>query len=332
MENIMTVVYTVFVFLVSLCFGSFLNVVIYRLPNKMNLATPPSHCTSCNHELKWYDNIPIISYLMLKGKCRYCGAKISPRYLIVEVSVAIISTLIFLKFGLSFISLFGILFFMLLVAISFIDIEHWIIPDSLVIGLIIIGIASMFLGERVIEFKGEIIKVDYISRLIGAGGVAVFFLIVLLIEKLIKREIFGGGDIKLMFGAVLILGWQLLCLGFIISCVMSCLIQIPILIYKENKRRSEEKEKAEKELLKTLINVEEKPLSDEEGKEVVKEDNIEDTEEKSEDRNNSSEEDEVEEKGKKGYFPFGPYLAIGFMIAFVFGVDILSWYLGVLII
>lgn len=327
METVMTVVYSVFVFLVSLCFGSFLNVVIYRLPNKMNLATPPSHCTSCNHELKWYDNIPIISYLMLKGKCRYCGKKISPRYFIVEVSVAVISTLIFLKFGLSFTSLFGILFFMLLVAISFIDIEHWIIPDSLIIGLIIIGVASVFLGERVIAFKGEEIKIDYISRLIGAGGVVVFFLIVIIIEKLLKKEIFGGGDIKLMFGAALILGWQLLCLGFIISCVLSCLIQIPILIYRESKRKKEERRQSEEELLKTVTAIEESSSTTEsidkgvESIEIIVE---------GKDEDNKIE--EVEEKGRKGYFPFGPYLAIGFMIAFVFGVDILSWYLGVLII
>ena len=85
MDTYFTVVAYIMASVVGLCVGSFLNVVIYRLPNKMSLAFPPSHCTSCDYTLKWYDNIPVLSYIMLGGKCRGCKSRISPRYMLVEI-------------------------------------------------------------------------------------------------------------------------------------------------------------------------------------------------------------------------------------------------------
>ena len=143
----MMIVYAVFVFLITTAIGSFLNVLIYRLPLKISLVKPSSHCPNCKCKIKWYDNIPIISYIILRGKCRNCKEKISIRYLIVELLTGVISTLIFLRFGISLMSLFGILLFLLLIPLSFIDVEHLIIPDSIIIGLLVLGVVGIFFNN-----------------------------------------------------------------------------------------------------------------------------------------------------------------------------------------
>ena len=132
-----------FIVVFGLCFGSFLNVVIYRLPNNMNIAFPSSHCPNCNYKLKWYDNIPVLSYIILKGKCRNCKEKISPRYMIVEILTAILILVCYLKFDLSLMFILSSIAVMVYICITFIDSKHYIIPDSL---NIILGIISVVLG------------------------------------------------------------------------------------------------------------------------------------------------------------------------------------------
>ena len=120
-QFIMLCVY-VLVGLLGVCVGSFLNVVIYRLPRKMSLARPGSHCTACGYALKWYDNIPILSWLLLGGKCRKCGERISPRYMIVELANGLLWILSVYLFGCSFYTLIAAVMSSLLICIFFIDI------------------------------------------------------------------------------------------------------------------------------------------------------------------------------------------------------------------
>jgi len=172
--------------------GSFFNVCIYRIPRKESIVFPASHCPVCKHKITMFDNIPIFSYLFLKGKCRYCGAKISPIYPIIEI----ITPLFFL--GLFFVSgqNFSPDFWKYFVFISFgiiifsIDVVHKIIPDVLSLPLLIIGfLFSLIPGS----------KMGIVSAFTGAAfGFFVFFILAYLFHRFMKKEALGGGDIKLI--------------------------------------------------------------------------------------------------------------------------------------
>ena len=119
----------IFLACVGAVVGSFLNVLIFRIPEGQSIVLPSSHCPKCGHAIRVYDNIPIISYLILRGKCRDCHEKISMQYPIVEAITALMSLLLFLKFGLSFKYLSSFIFTCALITITFIDLRHQIIPD-----------------------------------------------------------------------------------------------------------------------------------------------------------------------------------------------------------
>ena len=267
----MNIVYGVFIFILCTCIGSFLNVVIYRLPNKMSLAKPASHCPNCNSPIKWYDNIPIISYIILGGKCRYCKERISPRYLIVELTAGIISALIFVRFGLTLYTLFGIIIYLTLIPITFIDIEHYIIPDSCIIILLVTGIFGIFFND--LNYGIGLFSVDYKSKLISLAIVIVFWLIIFLLEKLLKKDLMGGGDLKLLGVAGLILGYEQLLLVLGLASILACIAEL---------------------ILKAFKN---KP---------------------------------DESKDNSNLFAFGPYLSFSILIIYLFGINIIEWWMSLL--
>lgn len=211
--NLYQIVYCVFAFILGSVIGSFLNVVILRTPLKQSLITEPSHCFSCGNRLKWYDMFPIFSWLFLRGKCRFCGAKISPRYMIVESITAVVYTLAYLRFGLSesWWEL-GIAFvlFPVLIVLSCIDIDHFEIPYWCSITVGVMGIASFFIPFSEIQSAG------WVERLIAFGVVAVLFLVLVLIGGM------GGGDLQLMLGASLLLGFKVfpgLFIGIVLGAI-----------------------------------------------------------------------------------------------------------------
>lgn len=185
----------------GLCIGSFLNVVIYRLPLGMNLAKPKSHCPKCNHNLAWKDKIPLFSFLVLRGKCRYCGAKISPRYFLVELMnglLWIVSCLLFFKND-PFYAVVVVLAVSVLICIGFCDADHTFIPDSLQISLALTGIAAVFLDPSTVWW-------EHLAGLaLGGGMFLLFYLGSILI---LKKEGLGFGDVKLMAAMGLLFGWQ----------------------------------------------------------------------------------------------------------------------------
>ena len=128
----------------GLVVGSFLNVLIYRLPLNKSIAFPASHCPKCEHKLKWYDNIPTLSYLILGGKCRYCKEPINPRYLVVELTNAALWLISYKLFGFSPMFALSCVFLSVLIVIIFIDLEHFIIPDILVLVILGLGVISLF--------------------------------------------------------------------------------------------------------------------------------------------------------------------------------------------
>ncbi len=186
-------------FVLGAVFGSFANVVILRLPKGENIAFPASHCYACKKPVKIYDNIPILSWLILKGKCRSCGAAFSFRYCLVEIITGALFALAFAKLGWSWFLLEILILFLGLVIISFIDLDHFIIPDKLSLPGIALGLLGGLLNpER--EFMDALL-----GMLLGGG----FLWAVAYVYYILKKEEgMGGGDIKLLAWIGAILGWK----------------------------------------------------------------------------------------------------------------------------
>lgn len=202
------------------CVGSFLNVLIYRTPNNISIVAPASHCPNCKTPLKWLDNIPVLSWLFLGGKCRYCKAPISPRYIMVEllnVVLWLLSVLVFWKVS-PLVSVASALTCSVLIVITFIDLEHKWIPDRFQIALLAIGIV-LTIFDPITPYLDHIL-----GLVVGAGVLGLFYGLGWLIYK---KEALGVGDIKLMSVCGLILGWKAtlvaLFFGAIIGAI-SCLI------------------------------------------------------------------------------------------------------------
>ena len=195
--------FSVIVFLFGICIGSFLNVLIYRIPIGMDFKKGSSICTTCKHELKWYDLFPLFSWIFLRGKCRYCKAKISAIYPIVESITGIMFVLSFVfGTGCNFLRLALPGYFAIccaLVVIFCIDWKHMFIPDSMWITILIGGIL-LYLDTLIVNGWD---KKELIARIIGAFSVSVLFFLI----EYLKPDSIGGGDMKLMFAAGFALGW-----------------------------------------------------------------------------------------------------------------------------
>lgn len=191
-------------FVLGLVIGSFLNVCIYRIPAKISVAWPPSHCPKCKNKIKWYDNIPVLSYLFLGGKCRSCKEKISLEYPIVEFVTACLTLLFVWRLGLTCWLPFALVTLYSLIVLSVIDMKLMIIPDRFSLGLIVVGLAASFVNPA---FEGTVWN-RLVSSLIG-GAIGFFGLwITAVIGQLIfKKEAMGGGDIKLMGAIGALSGW-----------------------------------------------------------------------------------------------------------------------------
>lgn len=203
--------------LIGVCVGSFLNVVIYRLPNNMSLSKPNSHCPKCKYELRWYDNIPVIAYIMLGGKCRKCKTHISFRYTAVELlNMALWLLCVFLFWEKSpVLACIYAIVFSIFICVFFIDLEHKIIFDRFHIMLLVLAIASIFFDK----------EYNWLSHLIGGvAGFVVFFLISWGFEKIFKKDGLGGGDVKLVGAVGLLLGWERLLLAMIIATLPAAII------------------------------------------------------------------------------------------------------------
>ena len=236
--NLLNTYLLILTIVIGLCVGSFLNVVIYRLPNNISIASPASHCPKCNYKLKWYDNIPIISYIILKGKCRSCGDKISIRYLFIELINTILWFCCFVAFTDVIIKtnqndyiLFAVSCFACstLICIFCTDLEHMEIPDELQIMILILALISMLSNN--VDAKDRVL-----GFLIGGGLFALIYYIFLFIKK---KEGLGFGDVKLMAVAGLLLGAYNTILTIILSSVFGAII---LLILNISKKEGSNKE------------------------------------------------------------------------------------------
>lgn len=211
MDTILIPIYII-IFIYGIVIGSFLNVCIYRIPKKENIAIVRSHCMTCNHQLQWYDNIPLFGWLMLRGKCRYCKAPISPQYPIIEASNGALWLLVAIVNGLNVNSLLFALMGSALLTLSVIDFRTYEIPIG-------INIFILTLGLIITVFN----YTDWLSHVIGFFVVSIFLFIIF---KVTDGRGIGGGDVKLMAVAGLCIGWKLILLSFALGCIIGAPVHI----------------------------------------------------------------------------------------------------------
>lgn len=200
------------IFLFGITIGSFLNVCILRIPNHETVVTERSHCMKCGYQLSWYDMVPVFSWLCLGGKCRKCKTPISPQYPIVEAVNGILYVVVFAVNGFSLESILYCLFVSALLVLSVIDWRTYEIPIGINIFILVLGILHTALDYS-----------NWLTYVVGFFSVSLFLFLLLWISK--GRAI-GGGDVKLMAVAGLLLGWKLAILAFFIGCIVGSVIHL----------------------------------------------------------------------------------------------------------
>lgn len=226
----------VIVFVFGLIFGSFANVCIYRMPRDLSIIKPDSHCTKCNGFIKWYDNIPVISYILLKGKCRNCGTKISFIYPFMETLCGLAFLSMYFLYGFSYMLFpFCILVFSLLV-ITAIDFEFQIIPDEFSFLLMIVGFLSSFFNFMLGDTVLQRILNSFLGFVAGGGSL----LVIAVVGKWIfKKDAMGGGDIKIMAGVGTFLGWEKVLFAIFIACFIGSIVGLFLIVSKKIVRKQE---------------------------------------------------------------------------------------------
>lgn len=215
----------IFVFFLGSCFGSFLNVVIYRLPAELSLLYPPSRCPKCLNQLKAYDNVPVFGWLWLRGRCRYCHSQISPRYPLVEAATGILFLLVFWQFGFSLQTIGFWTFLCWLLALALIDLDTMTLPNSLTQSGLIIGLLFQFILGFWPNYNLTQGINQLIAGMVGAVlGIWIFDLIIIIGSTIFGQAAMGGGDAKLaaMMGAWL--GWKNLLLAGFLACLIGSFV------------------------------------------------------------------------------------------------------------
>lgn len=269
--------------------GSFLNVLIFRLPKEESIVSPPSHCPDCGYRIPPWQNIPIVSYLFLRGRCHSCGNRISIQYPLIELLSGLIAAIVIWTMGLNWAAVSLVIFIYLLGVMTMIDIRYRIIPDTITISGIILGIILTSL-----QYPGISGLVQSALGVIIGGGA--LYLIALFGDWLFKKESMGGGDIKLagMFGAFL--GWKLTLLGLFFGFVVGAFyggIMIAL-----NKLRSD-----------TANSGGNKTLAGTAG------------------GSDTTEDEPLDSAQSATAIPFGPALGIGAVLSLFWGEALLRWYL-----
>jgi len=237
-------VFLIFSVPIGLVVGSFLNVLIYRLPRNLSIASPPSSCTSCNSRIKWYDNIPVLSYIFLGGKCRKCKAKISLRYPLVElITAAFFFVVLFVHFATNNTSevktIMKIYLISCMIVLTFIDFEFKILPNEITISGILICIIAItwfpFLHYGQLTNLGDYHLSGFVTSIFSAFcGAAVVYLIAFFGELVFRKEAMGFGDVKYMAMLGAVLGWKLIIVTFFLACLFGAVYGIILfLVTKE---------------------------------------------------------------------------------------------------
>ena len=215
------------VFSLGLILGSFLTVCIYRIPRELSIVSPRSACLHCNQTIPWYDNIPVLSFLLLQGRCRQCRASILPRYPIIELSNALGYTAILWRFGWELESVVYAVFFSALLVVTWIDWDHQIIPDVISLPGIVLGVLA----------ASTVLPTGFLNSIVGilvGGGVLLFM--AWISPFLFGKEGLGGGDIKLLAMVGAFLGWQAALSTLMFASILGSILGIILLSCKIVKR------------------------------------------------------------------------------------------------
>jgi len=219
--------YSFLVFFLGVILGSFANVCIYRLPKNKQVISGRSFCPKCKKKINWYDNLPLISFLILKMKCRKCNKLISIRYFIVELITGITFLLIFLSYNSLATLIFLSVLSLILIVIFFIDLENFIIPDILNFSIMFLALLKNLIHEINQSIIGGI--VGYIS----------IWLIIFLYKVIKKIDGMGLGDAKLMAGVGLLFGWQSIPFVLFVASILGLIFVVPSLLKKQKTMRTE---------------------------------------------------------------------------------------------
>jgi leader peptidase (prepilin peptidase)/N-methyltransferase len=256
----MEILITIFFGLLGACIGSFLNVIVDRVPAGKSIAYPPSSCDGCQHPLSFWDLFPVFSYILLRGRCRYCGAKIPIRVILVELGTGILTAYLYIHYGLVWMLPVAIIYCATLIAVAIIDLIH-----SLIFPVIIFPIA--ILAMIVNFFVPDLFSVhNLVFGFIGAASGSIFLLAALVLSKLIlKREGMGLGDVYMAVMMGFMVGWPNIIVALFGGILLGGISAILLLVFKKKTRKEE--------------------------------------------------------------IPFGDFLAIGTIVAMLWGSDIIHWYL-----
>ncbi|MBV7275749.1 prepilin peptidase [Clostridiaceae bacterium UIB06] len=221
----MSTYYAVVVFILGTVVGSFLNVCIYRIPNEQSIAYPPSHCTNCNNYIKWYDLIPIISYIFLKGRCRHCGEKISIKYPLIEFVTGFLYLMIYIKYGIGINLLKYITFISIMIVVGMIDLE----TTDIYFKTTVVGVIAACVFLVIYIYMGLPIKGYVFGGLLGAG--------VLAIIALITKGGMGWGDVEICLVCGLFLGIKYTALVLFLSFIIGSIIGILLILSGKKSRK-----------------------------------------------------------------------------------------------
>lgn len=307
----------------GLVVGSFLNVCIYRLPRGEFFSKSRSFCPNCKSPIKAYDNIPVLSYIILRGKCRSCGERISPRYPLVELLTCALWVGNYAAFGLDGMTIVYDITVAVLIVAAFVDLDTFEIPDSSIVTLLILGAVTFA------PFGG----VSWQDKLIGCVCVSVPMLIVCLFGGM------GFGDVKLYFVLGLLLGWKKILVVFLLSVVLGAAVSVVYLVIKRRKAAADDsiENSGEQDEERCSVDFSDEGRADDEKVVAVVEEREETfAEDKSEEGQASAvgevsdvsdEDDDPLPKSKKGsVVPFGPFIALATVVTLYVGDALISIY------
>lgn len=216
--ELIRMVCSIYCFLIGMCVASFMNVVIDRVPRGENFVSGRSHCDSCGKVIAWYDLIPVVSYLVLRGRCRYCHCKIPVRGFFIEIFGGLIGVFCFYRFGFEYETILMFVIAMILLAITMIDFDTMIIPDGLNMVMFLVCLVLMFVRQM-----------SLVDSIIGMFCISLpMFLL-----NLVIPDSFGGGDIKLMFAGGIALGWKYSLLAAFIGILIAGIYCIYLILTKK---------------------------------------------------------------------------------------------------
>lgn len=218
-----------FVFLFGLCIGSFLNVCIYRMGREQSVVHPASHCPECQKPIRWFDNIPLWSYLALRGRCRDCKARISWRYFFVELLTGLAFIMVYRFFGVSVLTPIYCLFVAGLIVATFVDFDFRIIPDEISVGGVAAGLMLSLAVPALhqADSRGMSLLQSFLGVVVGGG---ILWLLGIIGDFIFKKESMGGGDVKLLAMIGAFLGWQMALLVLPLASVLGAVVGVIIKI------------------------------------------------------------------------------------------------------